>query len=84
MVILGRKKYKQLLETITKLNNRIGSLQQSIADIKANTDEKIKSIKDKLNEVSATLENNIEDITNRKTAEQIYEEYFFGEGKKDE
>ena len=48
MVILGRKKYKQLLETITKLNNRIGSLQQSIADSKANTDEKIKSIKDKL------------------------------------
>lgn len=84
MVILGRKKYKQLLETITKLNNRIGSLQQSIADSKANTDEKIKSIKDKLNEVSTTLENNIEDITNRKTVEQIYEEYFFGEGKKDE
>lgn len=84
MVILGRKKYKQLLETISKLNNRIGSLQQNIADSKANTDEKIKSIKDKLNEVSTTLENNIEDITNRKTAEQIYEEYFFGEGKKDE
>ena len=84
MVILGRKKYKQLLETITKLNNRIGSLQQSIADSKANTDEKIKSIKEKLNEVSTTLENNIEYITNRKTAEQIYEEYFFGEGKKDE
>lgn len=84
MVIIGNKQYQDLVNSINDINKQIKKIEQSIQEDKEETANNIKEINDKVKELSTVLENNIEDISNRKSVEQIYEEYFFGDEKKDE
>ncbi len=74
MVILGKKKYQELEDKIDKLKQSLTESKNENKTLK----KELVEVKDKLAELEATLNNNIDEISNRKSAEKLMQEYFYG------
>lgn len=74
MVILGKKKYQTLEDKIDELKQALTESKNENTALK----KEIAVIKDKLAELEAILNNNIDEISNRKSAEKLIQEYFYG------